>query len=147
VYFVRFVVAMTGKSVEVGVFATVPLRRLHLSILALSEAGGADRYSNNYRNGQRVQLTERGAGVKGKSSGGKLTLCAFVYLYSGRGVHQGGGADYPVPRGAPPGQRQPRPGSATGKRCVVRCAMLFYAVALWSSIFVVDSVPRNRWGR
>jgi hypothetical protein len=38
VYFVRFVVAMTGKSVDVGVFATLSLRSLHLSILALSEA-------------------------------------------------------------------------------------------------------------
>jgi hypothetical protein len=46
VYFVRFVVAMTGKSVDVGVFATVSLRRLHQSIFALSEAGCADRGSN-----------------------------------------------------------------------------------------------------
>jgi hypothetical protein len=54
VYFVRFVVAMTGKSVDVGVFAILSLRRVHLSIFALSEEGCADRWSNNYLSGQRM---------------------------------------------------------------------------------------------
>jgi hypothetical protein len=147
VYFVRFVVAMTGKSVEVGVFATVSPRRLHLSIFALSEAGGADRCINITVAVKRMQLAERGAGVNGNSSEDKLTLSTFVYLYSGRGVHKGGRVDNPVPRGAPPAQRQPRQGSATGKRCGVRCAMLFLCCEGVEQRFLLGSVPRNCWGR